>query len=262
MRILILAVWCLLLCASCQTDSGQIIKIVIEDATPEEQGTIGLELSRVLNAELPVRPRPQEGTDPVYDYLDAVLRPLALNPATDRRRLYDWRVWIIEDDTETSAFTLPGGQIYLYTGLLRSLRDESELAAVLAHEITYADTDFMLLALLGNNDIGGERLGDILIGNPVEDATQIAEAIPELTMIASYVLTADEQAVRRICPMNYRSEALRKVLARTPEEPLDWLSTRTTILETRLSHMDDLLETCPAGGIRNVEAYRSFLNRL
>jgi predicted Zn-dependent protease len=36
---------------------------------------------------------------------------------------------------EINAFALPGGYIYVYSGLMKDIDDESELAAVLAHEV-------------------------------------------------------------------------------------------------------------------------------
>ena len=41
---------------------------------------------------------------------------------------------VIESD-EINAFALPGGWVYIYTGLLRHLRNEAELAYVLSHEV-------------------------------------------------------------------------------------------------------------------------------
>ena len=39
------------------------------------------------------------------------------------------------DKNEINAFALPGGYVYVYTGLMKGIDDESELAAVLAHEV-------------------------------------------------------------------------------------------------------------------------------
>ena len=41
---------------------------------------------------------------------------------------------VIKKD-EINAFALPGGYIYVYTGLMKDIDDESELAAVLSHEV-------------------------------------------------------------------------------------------------------------------------------
>jgi predicted Zn-dependent protease len=51
-----------------------------------------------------------------------------------RRPDLDYRFFIIEDPT-VNAFALPGGYVYVHTGLLATAESESELASVLGHEI-------------------------------------------------------------------------------------------------------------------------------
>jgi len=43
---------------------------------------------------------------------------------------------VIESD-QVNAFAAPGGYVYFYTGLLREMHSESEMAAVMAHEISH-----------------------------------------------------------------------------------------------------------------------------
>jgi predicted Zn-dependent protease len=43
---------------------------------------------------------------------------------------------VIESD-QVNAFAAPGGYVYFYTGLLREMNQEAELAAVMAHEISH-----------------------------------------------------------------------------------------------------------------------------
>lgn len=43
---------------------------------------------------------------------------------------------VIESD-QVNAFAAPGGYVYFYTGLLREMKSESEMAAVMAHEISH-----------------------------------------------------------------------------------------------------------------------------
>ena len=50
---------------------------------------------------------------------------------------FDYRVRII-DQKEVNAFSLPGGAIYIYKGLLDLLHGDDEVAAVLGHEIAHA----------------------------------------------------------------------------------------------------------------------------
>lgn len=51
-----------------------------------------------------------------------------------KRRDLDYHFFILEDPT-VNAFALPGGYIYVHTGLLATVESESELASVLGHEI-------------------------------------------------------------------------------------------------------------------------------
>lgn len=48
----------------------------------------------------------------------------------------DWEVHVIEGP-EQNAFVIPGGKIFVFTGILPLVRDDDGLAAVLAHEISH-----------------------------------------------------------------------------------------------------------------------------
>lgn len=76
---------------------------------------------------------PPVANENVQRYVNRVGRWLALQ--TDRPDL-PWRFAVI-DSTDVNAFALPGGSILISKGLYQRLRDESELAGVLAHEIAH-----------------------------------------------------------------------------------------------------------------------------
>ena len=48
----------------------------------------------------------------------------------------DWEFTVIEDE-QANAMAAPGGRVIVFTGLLKLLRSEDQLAAVLAHEIAH-----------------------------------------------------------------------------------------------------------------------------
>jgi predicted Zn-dependent protease len=50
------------------------------------------------------------------------------------RQDYAYRFYVVEKD-DINAFTTPGGNIYFFTGLLKKLKTDDQIAAVLAHEI-------------------------------------------------------------------------------------------------------------------------------
>ena len=49
----------------------------------------------------------------------------------------DFRFGVVEDKSMVNAFALPGGRIYITTGMLDKLDNEAEMAAVLAHEVAH-----------------------------------------------------------------------------------------------------------------------------
>ena len=70
---------------------------------------------------------------PVEDWVQAVGQRLA--QVSDPKWKYCFRVI---DSPEVNAFALPGGYVYVFTGLRKVVQTDDELAAVLAHEITHA----------------------------------------------------------------------------------------------------------------------------
>jgi predicted Zn-dependent protease len=52
------------------------------------------------------------------------------------RQDIEYHFTVIESD-QINAFAAPGGYVYFYTGLLREMENESEMAAVMAHEISH-----------------------------------------------------------------------------------------------------------------------------
>ncbi|KAL4895589.1 peptidase family M48-domain-containing protein [Aspergillus ambiguus] len=49
----------------------------------------------------------------------------------------DWQVHVIDEPQTKNAFVLPGGKVFVYTGILPICKDEDGLAAVLGHEIAH-----------------------------------------------------------------------------------------------------------------------------
>jgi predicted Zn-dependent protease len=77
---------------------------------------------------------------------------------------YQWEFKLLEDK-QANAFCLPGGKVAVYTGILPITRDESGLAAVVAHEVAHATARH-----------GGERVSQQLLVTTGLAATQAALA--------------------------------------------------------------------------------------
>ena len=99
---------------------------------------------------------------------------------------FDYRFFVIEDE-QLNAFSVPGGSIYINTGLIERAKSTDELAGVLGHEITHAKNHHMarasgpdaisilsLLAMvaLARNGSGGQAAG--MVGQAVSATRQLA----------------------------------------------------------------------------------------
>ncbi|MDQ6950380.1 MAG: M48 family metalloprotease [Mariprofundales bacterium] len=115
-----------LLCSACAVNPvSKHSEFVMMSEDQELQ--LGQQMAAKFAKELPLL----LATDPLAQYVDRVGQKVAAH--ADRPELI-YRFHVVDDDT-INAFALPGGYIYIYRGLLNRLNSESELAAVLGHEI-------------------------------------------------------------------------------------------------------------------------------
>lgn len=83
---------------------------------------------------------------------------------------YQWEFHVIEKDT-VNAFCLPGGKVFVYTGILELTTSNDELAAVMGHEIAHAllrhGGERMSVAI--GTQFGGQ-LASVFVGSAVSPA--------------------------------------------------------------------------------------------
>ncbi len=51
---------------------------------------------------------------------------------------FQWRYHLVNNPKTANAFVLPGGKVFVYTGLFKYAANEAELAAVVGHEVAHA----------------------------------------------------------------------------------------------------------------------------
>ena len=83
-----------------------------------------------------------EKTHPqAYAYLRKITNNVLNSGKLAHRNDFDWEVRIINDDKTLNAFCTPGGYIFVYTGLIKYLDNEDQLAGVMGHEMGHADKE-------------------------------------------------------------------------------------------------------------------------
>jgi len=129
----------------------------------------------------------------LYQYRDRLL-------ATGEVKYADkfvWKVSIIKDDATVNAFCVPGGYLYVYTGLIKSLESEAEFLGVMAHEMGHAASRHSTKQL--TKAYGLELMVSMLLGkNPnqwMQIASGLAVGLTELKFSRDDELQADKCAV-------------------------------------------------------------------
>ena len=142
-----------------------------------------------------------------YSHIQRITDKILNSGKVYYRNKFEWRVRIIKDDATLNAFCAPGGYIYVYTGIIKYLDNEYELAGVMGHEIAHADKrhstsqmtkqygiSILLAAVGGNQSIIGTLAANLaLLKYGRNDESQ-----------------ADEWSVEYLCPTTYKADGAAK----------------------------------------------------
>ncbi len=113
---------------------------------------------------------------------------------------FQWRLRIIDNDSTLNAFCTPGGYIYVYTGILKFLDDESQFAGVMGHEIAHADKRHSTRQM--TKMYGVQVLLDVLAGDRAL-LKEMTGAIIGLKNSRKHESEADQFSVEYLCPTDY-----------------------------------------------------------
>jgi predicted Zn-dependent protease len=122
------------------------------------------------------------------DYLNEIGRKIVR--VCDRTDI-TYRFTVIESD-DVNAFAAPGGFIYFYTGLLREMDTEAEMAAVLAHEISHVVARHGIKRLQAS--LGVVTAYQLVFGEDASEATNIAIGIGMNLLFAGYSRENEREA--------------------------------------------------------------------
>ncbi len=138
----------------------------------------------------------------VYSYIYKIRNEILESGNVKHKENFDWRIRIIQDDSTLNAFCTPGGYIYIYTGILKFLDSEDQLAGVMGHEIAHADLRHSTRQM---TEMFGIQLILELIAGDSKSVKEITSGLIGLTFSRSHEKEADEQSVNYLCPTKYNA---------------------------------------------------------
>ncbi|MBA9078710.1 MULTISPECIES: M48 family metalloprotease [Rufibacter] len=124
---------------ACSTDKNgdRVLFAIEEDLKLGEQVALQVDSTYRAKGQLLERSNPRYRT--AYAFLDNIVERILSSGEVSYREEFPWKVTIINDPETQNAFATPGGHIYVFTGLIKTLDNEDQLAGVLGHEIAHAD---------------------------------------------------------------------------------------------------------------------------
>lgn len=178
----------------------------------------------------------------IYAYIYKVRNAILNSGAVNHRDDFTWRVRIIKDDKTLNAFCTPGGYIYVYTGILKYLDNEAQLAGVMGHEIAHAAYRHSTRQM--TKLYGVDILVQIIAGDR-QLLKQVTEGLIGLKFSRQHETEADEGSVNFLCPTPYKADGgagfFEKMMTaeQTTGRPPEFLSTHPNP-ENRIEHFHQL----------------------
>ncbi len=170
------------------------------------------------------------------------------------------------DDDSINAFSAPGGYVFVTRGALRNMKDESELAAVLAHEIAHIELKHIVKALkiravdssfesgLGLLFGGGSDTARALFDQAVDQATKV---LFEEGFHVQEELDTDIAAIDLLANSGYDPTALQRFLERVDREAPSSSSKKKRTHPTSETRMNALDRAINESRLRDVSAMRN-----
>lgn len=138
--------------------------------------------------------------------------------------LFEYRYTILATP-EPNAFSIPGGHLYITTGMFPFLESEDELACIMAHEIIHANNRHVIKSnrkgiIPGILQIPGAIIGAVVdesIGNALQSPFQKLSQLTHASYNRKQETEADLEGVEIAAKAGYDPNALKTILSRIGE---------------------------------------------
>lgn len=197
--------------------------------TERDEQTIGAQFNSELltkTSDYPIYKATTARQIQFEEYVGRVFRKVVDNVPADQKPGYDFHVAIIDQKVE-NAFAVPGGYVYIYTGIIESMQSESELAGVLAHEVSHVTQHHYRDAMMKTTGI--TLVVEALSGS---DSSALKSAVKGIfTQLAALKVSrsnedeADAYGTRYIGYAGWDPYGIADFFSRMPSTGISWLST-------------------------------------
>jgi predicted Zn-dependent protease len=139
-----------------------------------------------------------------YSYLRNIVKKILDADKVYYKDEFVWETYIIKDDSILNAFCAPGGYMFVYTGLIKYLDAEHELAGVMGHEMAHADRRHTTDQL--TKQYGISVLLSVVFGSDNNTLKNIVANLLSLKYSRDDEKEADKYSVVYLCPTDYQAD--------------------------------------------------------
>lgn len=151
------------------------------DFTEEDEVLLGEKLSEAILEDESFGVIPSEGNSIAYGYANSRLNEITSSSAISKSEEFNWTITLFDDETR-QAFALPGGYIYVSTGMIFYLANEDQFSGLLAHLVAHIDQSHITKRLFFKYGVNG--LKAIATSGDKEKINQI---IDDLDLRETYI---------------------------------------------------------------------------
>jgi predicted Zn-dependent protease len=235
-------------------------KIEINGFSVEDDMKMGQQLYDEINSSTDYKIVSKIENPKVYEYIENIKKTILANGNFRYKDKFEWKITVLDYDNTINAFCAPGGYIFIYTGILKYLDNEAELAGVLAHEMGHAERRHGTRQI--SKTYGIKILLDFIFrGDNSQYFAQVIGGLLSLRYSRAYEREADECSVNYLCNTSYQSDGaagfFEKIVKEEGARSVELLSTHPDPLE-RINNFHSLKKELNCKGTQNYsERYRS-----
>ena len=206
----------------------------------------------------------------IQAYIRQLAQPLISQGLLDRPEI-TYRITVLDNAKQINAFAIPGGHIYVYTGLLLAAENEAEVAGVLAHEIGHVVARHSANQLA--SQVGLQLLTEVALGQESEELAAEIAAWANTGAMARFSRDderqADSYAVKYLTASGYEPRGLITFFAKMRQLEAGKRSELENLLashpptDERMQRLEKLIAKAgDPGGKTNAPHYRTQLRSL
>ena len=226
---------------------------------PEEEVALGRQISAEVEAHYELHP------DEELQRYVAFLGDSIVAATGEKRPEISWSFKVIDDPDSVNAMALPGGFIYLFSGLLLIMETEAELVGVIAHEMAHVNLRHIAERLA--TIYGIEVLGAVALGRDPSTLRRIIATIVAQGYLLRYSRgqerEADAEAIEYMILAGWDPLELASFFARleAAARPPQWLSTHPSP-ENRAAYVQERVAGREVPSRTGRERFREVQERL